>query len=607
MIQSDTFGKREPMELSDKIRSLPNRPGIYQFKDEEGQVIYVGKAKKLRNRVKSYFNDANTHNGKTRVLVRKIKDLSYMEVESEQDALLLENNLIKELKPKYNILLKDDKTFPWLCLKKEPFPRIFSTRTKVNDGSEYFGPYANVKLMKTLLSLATKLYPLRTCNFNLSAENIKAGKFKVCLEYHIGNCKGPCEGLQSADDYDQGIKMIKDIIKGNTKEVMQVLETEMHAAAEKLEFEKAQFLKDKLEALLKYQSSSTVVSATVKDAEVYAFRQELKKVYIGFLRVVDGAVIRGHVQEVKMGLEEEPAEILAYAIRAMRAEADEKSQEIIIPMEIEALEEGLSQHVPQRGDKRSLLELAERNIKYHILERRKQDRMVDPEQHFSRILEQMKEDLRLQELPVHIECFDNSNIQGTHPVAACVVFKNGKPSKKDYRHFNIKTVEGPDDFASMEEVITRRYGRLLKEEASLPQLIIIDGGKGQLSSAMKSLEALDLRGKITMIGIAKRLEEIYFPGDSIPIYIDKRSESLKLIQQLRNEAHRFGITHHRNRRSKAAIGTQLTDIPGIGEGTAEKLLKHFSSVKNVKEANEEQLQVIIGPSLAKKVFAHFNT
>jgi len=595
------------MELNDKIKSLPNRPGIYKFKDEEGKVIYVGKAKKLRNRVKSYFNDTSTLNGKTRVLVRKISDLDYMEVESEQDALLLENNLIKEYKPRYNILLKDDKTFPWLCLKKEPFPRIFSTRNKVNDGSEYFGPYANVKLMKTLLSLATKLYPLRNCNYNLSAGNIAAKKFKVCLEFHIGNCKGPCEGLQSVEDYDQGIKMIKDIIKGNTKEVLTALERNMQEAAEKLDFEKAQFLKEKREALLKYQSSSTVVSPTVKDAEVYAFRQELKKSYIAFLRVVDGAVIHGHVREMKAGLDEEPAELLAFGIRAMRSELRDSSAEIIIPFEIEQLEEGLVQHIPQRGDKRSLLELAERNIKYHILERRKQDRMVDPEQHYSRILQQLKEDLRLQELPVHIECFDNSNTQGTHPVSACVVFKNGKASKKDYRHFNIKTVEGPDDYASMEEVITRRYSRLLKENESLPQLIIIDGGKGQLSASMKSLEGLGLRGKISIIGIAKRLEEIFFPGDSIPIYIDKRSESLKLIQQLRNEAHRFGITHHRNRRSKAALRTQLTEIPGVGDGTAEKLLRHFASVKNVKEANEEQLQNVLGPVLAKKVFAYFNS
>jgi excinuclease ABC subunit C len=595
------------MELSEKINSLPNRPGIYQFKDADGKVIYVGKAKKLRNRVKSYFNENSQHNGKTRMLVRRIEDLEYMEVESEQDALLLENNLIKEFKPRYNILLKDDKTFPWLCLKKEPFPRIFSTRNKVNDGSEYFGPYASVKLMKTLLSLATQLYPLRTCNFLLTEKNIAAGKFKVCLEYHIGNCKGPCEGLQSEEDYMEGIKQIRKIIKGNTREVIENLEATMNQAAEDLEFEKAHDLKLKLEALKKYQSSSTVVSPTVKDAEIYAIRQEMKKIYIGYLRVVDGAVIHGHVREMKAGLDEPLEELLHFAIVKMREESDSPSTEIIIPIQIEPIGAEVIQHIPQRGDKRSLLELAERNIKYHILERRKQDRMVDPETHYSRVLNQVKEDLRLNELPVHIECFDNSNIQGTHPVAACVVFKNGKPSKKDYRHFNIKTVEGPDDFASMEEVIQRRYGRLLKEGSELPQLIIIDGGKGQLSSALKSLEAVGLRGKITMIGIAKRLEEIYFPGDSIPIYIDKRSESLKLIQHLRNEAHRFGITHHRNRRSKAAIGTQLTEIPGLGNASAEKLLNHFGSVKNVKEANEEQLQNVVGPALSKKIFAYFNS
>ncbi|MDA0973890.1 MAG: excinuclease ABC subunit UvrC [Bacteroidetes bacterium] len=595
------------MELSEKINSLPNRPGIYQFKDADGKVIYVGKAKKLRNRVKSYFNENSQHNGKTRMLVRRIEDLEYMEVESEQDALLLENNLIKEFKPRYNILLKDDKTFPWLCLKKEPFPRIFSTRNKVNDGSEYFGPYASVKLMKTLLSLATQLYPLRTCNFLLTEKNIAAGKFKVCLEYHIGNCKGPCEGLQSEEDYMDGIKQIRKIIKGNTREVIENLEATMNQAAEDLEFEKAHDLKLKLEALKKYQSSSTVVSPTVKDAEIYAIRQEMKKIYIGYLRVVDGAVIHGHVREMKAGLDEPLEELLHFAIVKMREESDSPSTEIIIPIQIEPIGAEVIQHIPQRGDKRSLLELAERNIKYHILERRKQDRMVDPETHYSRVLNQVKEDLRLNELPVHIECFDNSNIQGTHPVAACVVFKNGKPSKKDYRHFNIKTVEGPDDFASMEEVIQRRYGRLLKEGSELPQLIIIDGGKGQLSSALKSLEAVGLRGKITMIGIAKRLEEIYFPGDSIPIYIDKRSESLKLIQHLRNEAHRFGITHHRNRRSKAAIGTQLTEIPGLGNASAEKLLNHFGSVKNVKEANEEQLQNVVGPALSKKIFAYFNS
>ncbi len=594
------------MLLEEKIATLPNRPGIYKFKNERGEIIYVGKAKKLRNRVKSYFNKAKDKNGKTRVLVRQIEDMEYMEVESEQDALLLENNLIKEYKPKYNILLKDDKTFPWLCIKNEPFPRIFSTRNKIADGSEYFGPYASVKLMKTLLSLAASLYPLRTCNYSLTEKNINSGKFKVCLEYHLGNCLGPCEGRQSAEDYEEGIKTIRKIIKGNTKEVIQNLEQHMAEYAEDLDFERAQLLKEKLDMVRKYQSSSTLVSPSVEDAEVFYLRQEMKKHYVAFLKVVDGAVIQGHVQELRSGIEEDPAELLLYAIERIRAETESNSKELILPLDIKWPEENVKITIPQRGDRKNLLDLAERNVKYHILERRKQTRIVDPEQHYGRILKQVQDDLRLNELPQHIECFDNSNIQGTNPVSACVVFKDGKPSKKDYRHFNIKTVTGPDDYASMREVIHRRYSRLLKEEEPLPQLIIIDGGKGQLSSAMESLEALGLRGKITVIGIAKRLEEIFFPGDSIPVYIDKKSESLKLIQHLRNEAHRFSITHHRNRRSKAAFGTQLTDIAGIGTNTAERLLKQFGSIKNVREANEEQLTKCIGLAKAKTVFNHFH-
>lgn len=594
------------MLLEEKIATLPNRPGIYKFKNERGEIIYVGKAKKLRNRVKSYFNDSKNKNGKTRVLVRQVVDMEYMEVESEQDALLLENNLIKEYKPKYNILLKDDKTFPWLCIKNEPFPRIFSTRNKIKDGSEYFGPYASVRLMKTLLSLATSLYPLRTCNFSLTEKNINKGKFKVCLEFHLGNCLGPCEGKQSEEEYDEGIKTIRKIIRGNTKEVIQNLEQQMAEFAADLDFERAQLLKEKLDMVLKYQSSSTLVSPSVEDADVFYLRQEMNKHYVSFLKVVDGAVIHGHVQELRSGIEEDPAELLMYAIKRIRAETGSESTELILPMDIEWTDDAVKITVPQRGDRKKLLELAERNVKYHILEKRKQTRIVDPEQHYGRILKQVQEDLRLNELPRHIECFDNSNIQGTNPVSACVVFKNAKPSKKDYRNFNIKTVVGPDDYASMREVIHRRYSRLLKEEQPLPQLIIIDGGKGQLSSAMESLEALGLRGKITMIGIAKRLEEIFFPGDSIPVYIDKKSESLKLIQHLRNEAHRFSITHHRNRRSKAALGTQLTEIQGIGGGTAEKLLKHFGSIKNVREANEEQLTKVIGLAKAKTVFNHFH-
>jgi len=594
------------VQLEDKIATLPNRPGIYQFKNEQGDIIYIGKAKKLKNRVKSYFSNARGHNGKTRVLVKHIRDLEYIEVESEQDALLLENNLIKEYKPRYNILLKDDKTFPWLCIKKEPFPRVFYTRDKRNDGAEYFGPYASVKLMKTLLALATKLYPLRTCNYHLSQSNIEAGKFKVCLEYHIGNCLGPCEGRQTEVEYDFGIQTIRKIIRGNTREVIQSLKQKMGEFAADLDFERAQLLKEKLELVEKYQSSSTIVSPSVADAEIYSLRKEMKKYFIGFIKVVDGAIIQGHTQELKTGLEEEEEDMLTFAIQSIRRQSELDSKEIIVSHAIDWDDDEVKVTVPQRGDRKRLLELCERNVKYHILERRKQTRIIDPEQHYERILKQVQHDLRMTELPTHIECFDNSNIQGTNPVSACVVFKNGKASKKDYRNFNIRTVEGPDDYASMREVVHRRYSRLLKEEQPLPQLIIIDGGKGQLSASMESLEALGLRGKITIIGIAKRLEEIYFPGDSIPIYIDKKSESLKLIQQLRNEAHRFSITHHRNRRSKSALGTQLTEIEGVGPGSAEKLLKHFGSVKNVKEANEEQLTKVVGLAKAKAVFAYFH-
>lgn len=592
------------MQLEEKIATLPNRPGIYQFKNEQGDIIYVGKAKKLRNRVRSYFNKGKDQNGKTRMLVRHITDLEYMEVESEQDAFLLENNLIKRYKPKYNIQLKDDKTFPWLCIKNEPFPRIFSTRNKVDDGSEYFGPYASVKLMKTLLSLATKLYPLRTCNYSLTEKNINAGKFKVCLEYHIGNCLGPCEGRQSEDDYMRGIQTIRKIIRGNTREVIQSLNAQMAEYAEELDFERAQFIKEKLELVERYQSGSSIVSPNVHDAEIYSLRKEMKRYFVGFLKVVDGAIIQGHVQELKAGMEEDQKQMLEYAIRSIRSETGSDSKEVIVPLELD-LKEAFQVTVPQRGEKRKLLELCERNVKYHLLEKRKQTRIVNPEQHYDRILNQMKDDLRMSVIPSHIECFDNSNTQGTNPVSACVVFKNGKPSKKDYRHFNIRTVEGPDDFASMREVIQRRYSRLIKEKQPLPQLIIIDGGKGQLSSAMTSLDELGLRGKITVIGIAKKLEEIFYPGDSIPIYIDKKSESLKLIQHLRNEAHRFSITHHRNRRSKNAFGTQLTDIQGVGKGTSEKLLKHFGSVKNVREANEEQLTKVVGLAKSKVIFNYF--
>ena len=594
-------------ELSSKISALPNRPGIYQFFNEEGKVIYVGKAKKLKNRVSSYFNKGAGHNGKTRLLVKHIRSVDFIETASELDAFLLENNLIKRYQPKYNVQLKDDKTFPWICVKKEPFPRIFSTRNKIKDGSEYFGPYASVKLMKTVLDIASKLYPLRNCNFSLTQENIKAGKFKVCLEYHLKNCLGPCEGLQLEEDYDIGIKEIKKIIRGNINEVKSHLNSRMDLASAELDFEKAQKLKVKVDLLDKYQSKSVVVSPTIKDADVFNIISDIKSAYVNYLKIIDGAVIQSYDLELKKKLEESDIDLLAMAVIDIRRSFNSDCKEMILPFKLNLDLPKVAQVVPVKGDKKSLLDMAERSIKYHMLNQRKQEKIINPESRKNRILNQIKEDLRLKELPTHIECFDNSNLQGSEPVSACVVFKDGKPSKKDYRHFNIKTVVGPDDFASMEEVVQRRYSRLLKEGLPLPQLIIIDGGKGQLSSAYKSLERLGLENEIAIIGIAKRLEEIFFPKDSIPIYIDKRSESLKVIQHLRNEAHRFGITHHRSRRRKSTLKTELTDIEGIGAKTAELLLQKFKSVKNIREANEEQLAIVVGKKRSVLIFNFFHS
>lgn len=594
------------LPLKTLISTLPNRPGIYQFLDEEGTIIYVGKAKKLKNRVSSYFNKGSEINGKTRLLVKRIQSLHFVETASELDALLLENNLIKEHQPKYNVQLKDDKTFPWICLKKEPFPRIFSTRTKLNDGSEYFGPYASVKLMKTLLDLASKLHPLRNCNYSLTQENITSGKFKVCLEYHLKNCLGPCEGLQKEEDYDIGIREIKKIIRGNINDVKKHLEQRMSLASKALDFEKANDLKEKITLLDKYQSRSVVVSPTVKDAEVFNIISDLKMAYVNYLKIIDGAVVQSYNMELKKKLEESDRDLLTMAIIEIRKSFNSSCKEVILPFELGTELPKIEQVIPQKGDKKSLLEMAERNLKYHMINQRKQEKIIDPESRKERILNQIKVDLRLKELPVHIECFDNSNFQGAEPVAACVVFRDGKPAKKDYRHFNIKTVVGPDDFASMEEVVQRRYSRLLKEGRSLPQLIVIDGGKGQLSSAYKSLERLGIQNKVAIIGIAKRLEEIFFPNDQIPIYIDKRSESLKVIQQLRNEAHRFGITHHRSRRRNSTVKTELSDIKGIGTKTAQLLLQKFKSVKNIREANEEQLALIVGKTKAIVIFNFYH-
>lgn len=597
------------MKVSESLRkeidAAPKKPGIYQYYDVKGKILYVGKAKILKNRVLSYFNSDKGKNGKTRILVSKIASVKYIITETELDALLLENNLIKKHQPRYNVLLKDDKTYPWICIKNEPMPRVFSTRYMVKDGSEYYGPYASVSMMNTVIDLVRKNYKLRTCSFHLSNENITKGKFKICLEHHIGNCKGPCEALQSEEDYMNSISEIRDILKGNVNRVRTELKKAMQAAAEELDFERAEELKNKALALTNFQSRSTVVSPTIHNVDVFSIIEDQDMAYVNYMKVNSGAIIQGHTIEVKRKLEETPSELLEIAMTELRERFQSNSREVLVSFVPEFEVEGISFHVPQRGDKRKLLELSERNAKYFMLARRKQHQKTDPERHTKRILQAIKDDLRLSELPIHIECFDNSNIQGSNPVGACVVFKNGKPSKKDYRHFNIKTVVGPDDFASMEEVVYRRYSRLQRDGDSLPQLIVIDGGKGQLSSSLKSLERLGLRGKIAIVGIAKRLEEIFYPGDNYPLFLDKTSESLKVIQHLRNEAHRFGITHHRNRRSKAGIQTELSNIDGIGEKSIQDLLRRFKSVKRVKEASLKDLQEVVPLKRAQAIIKYF--
>lgn len=587
------------------LRTLPDNPGVYQYYDAEGKIIYVGKAKNLKKRVLSYFKDQHD-SGKTMVLVKKIVDIKYIIVDTEIDALLLENNLIKKYQPRYNVLLKDDKTYPWICIKKEPFPRVFTTRIVVKDGSTYFGPYASGRVMHMVLDLIKQLYKLRNCNLKLDDKSIAANKFKVCLEYHIGNCKAPCVGKETEEDYDQTISEIREIIKGNINTVSRHLKILLQQYIEKMEFENAQIIKEKIDLLEKFQSKSTVVSPTINNVDVFSIVSDEKSGYVNFLKVMNGAIIQGHTIELKKKLDESDEELLTLAIAELRDRFNSDSKEIIVPFAIDTEFPNIEFTIPQRGDKKHLLELSERNVEYYKREKIKQESLVDPERYTKRILEQMKKDLHLSEEPRHIECFDNSNFQGAYPVAAMTVFKDAKPSKKDYRHFNIKTVEGPDDFASMEEVIYRRYKRVLEENQPLPQLIVVDGGKGQLSSAIESLEKLGLRGKVGIIGIAKKLEEIYFPNDSIPMYLDKRSETLKIIQQIRDEAHRFGITHHRSKRDKGTLKTELTEIKGISTTTAQKLLSHFKSVKNIKEADEAEMVEIIGKSKAKIVFDYFH-
>ncbi|MDA9551951.1 excinuclease ABC subunit UvrC [Flavobacteriaceae bacterium] len=590
--------------LKIQVQTLPTLPGVYQYFDVNETIIYIGKAKNLKKRVSSYFT--KTHDsGKTKVLVKKIAQIKHIVVETETDALLLENNLIKKYRPRYNVLLKDDKSYPWICIKNERFPRVFQTRRLLKDGSEYFGPYTSVKTVYTLLDLVRGLYQLRTCKFDLSQEKIESGKYKVCLEYHLGNCQGPCEGHESVLEYEEHIKAVRDILKGNFKTSLQRFKNQMNDFSQKMLFEEAHKIKGKIEILENYQSKSTVVSSKINNVDVFTIVSDESYAYVNFLQISLGSIVRSHTLELKKKLNETDKELLELAIIEIRQRFNSLSKEIYVPFSVN-LGDTLKVIEPKLGDKKHVLDLSLRNAKYYRLEQLKQVKIVDPDRHVNRVMAQMKVDLRLKKEPRHIECFDNSNIQGTHPVAACVVFKNGKPSKKEYRHFNIKTVIGPDDFASMEEVVYRRYKRLIEEQQALPQLIIIDGGKGQLSSALKSLDRLKLRGVIAIIGIAKRLEELYYPNDSIPLYLDKKSETLKIVQQLRNEAHRFGIEHHRNKRSKTALNTELETIPGIGEKTIIELLKQLKSVQRISYATLDELEAVVGVSRAEKIYNYYH-
>lgn len=596
--------EKKRKELKELITLLPSDPGIYQFLNSSGEIIYVGKAKNLKKRISSYFKKKH-ENRKTAILVRNISEIRHMVVESEQDALLLENNLIKKYQPRYNIRLKDDKTYPWICIKNEPYPRVFKTRNVIRDGSKYFGPYTSIYTVRTLLELFKSQYKLRTCNYLLTEENIKAGKYKVCLEYHIGNCEGPCQGLVSEMKYNQGIEDIAHILKGNISGVTRHLEELMAEKSEEMNFEEAQQIKEKYESLKQYQSKSTVVSASITDVDVFSLESDKKYAYINYLKIIKGAVIQTYTLEIKKILDESDEELLLAGIINIREKIYSNAREILVPFLPKILLSDVVFRVPRKGDKKKLLELSQRNAKYFRLEKTKQQLIKNPGERQNRILQTMQKDLHLKDLPVTIECFDNSNLQGSNPVAACVVFRNVKPAKREYRHYNIKTVEGPNDFASMEEVVYRRYKRLIDEKQDIPQLIVIDGGKGQLSSAVKALEKMNLRGKIAVIGIAKRLEEIYFPNDPVPLYINKNSETLKIIQQLRDEAHRFGITFHRQKRSKNLTASELNDIKGIGEKTIQKLISDFKSVKNIQSADFQSIVNSVGKSRAELVYKYF--
>ncbi len=594
-------------EYRDILQNIPHKPGVYQYYDELGELIYIGKAKDLRNRVSSYFNNDNV-NAKTKTLVRKIRDIKFTIVDTEIDAWLLENSLIKKHQPRYNVLLKDDKTYASICIKREPFPRIFPTRRVIKDGSTYLGPYANGKMMHTILDLIKILYPIRTCNFALTESNIKSGKFKVCLEYQIGNCKGPCQGYQSLEEYDENIKEIKEILKGNISPVLQHLKREMNKAAEEMNFEAANEFKEKIDTLENYQSKSTVVSTIIDNVDVFAISSDDKIAFVNYLKVNKGTISQTQTIEIRKKLDESDEELLSLAISDFRNKFESTAREIVVPFELNIdMGEQIKITVPKLGDRKNLLDLSMKNVLFFKKSKLEQYEKLNPDARTERVLTQLQKDLRLNQLPKHIECFDNSNFQGKYPVSAIVVFKDAKPSKKDYRHFNVKTVEGPNDFATMEEAVYRRYKRLTEEGDTLPQLIVIDGGKGQLSSAMNSLKKLGIEKQVTVIGIAKRLEEIYYPGDSLPLYIDKKSESLKIIQHLRDEAHRFGITFHRKKRDKGTLKSELEEIDGIGKTTVEKLLTKFKSVKKIREAGDDELSQVLNKTQLSALRSYFTS
>lgn len=595
---------KEELKYSSSL--IPDLPGVYLFYNETGKILYIGKAKNLRKRVTSYFQGNKNQSNKIKILVRKTIRIEHIVVENESDALLLENNLIKRHQPKYNILLKDDKTYPWICIKNENFPRVFSTRNILKDGSEYFGPYTSVYMVKTLLELIRHSYQIRTCKYNLTSKNIIGGKFKVCLEYHMGNCKGPCEALQSETEYNESISQIKEILKGNIKQVVDNLKKRMSGFASDLRFEEAEFIKSKIDLLNKFQSKSTIVNPRINDLDVFSFLDADDSAIVNFIKISNGAIIQSHTIELIKRMEETRSDMLLFAVINLRDRFNSNAKEIVVPFNIEFNIKDIRITVPQKGDKLKLLKLSLRNAGFHKNEKEKKANAFLAGKQKSKSLLQIKEDLRLKEIPYHIECFDNSNTQGKFPVAACVVFKDGKPKKSEYRYYNIRSVDKPDDFATMEEVVYRRYHRLLSEKKELPQLIIIDGGKGQLNAALKSLAKLNLDKKINVIGIAKKLEKIFSKYDPLPLYINKNSPSLKMIQNLRNEAHRFGINFHRNKREKSLLKTELESISGIGQTSVNRLIDHFRFYENILDASIDELKKVVDKRKAVMIWEYYH-